>query len=173
LRLAWWKGNEKLKLQAVEVKVSPPRSGKPLPPAAMIEPAFDPGRGLVLEGTLSLPASPEARPTGLFLGQTNDAGVAILIRAGGATEIGPMRSNGSGFKVEQRVDREWDFGATARFRLLAKGSFLEFYLDDLLMHCYSLPGKSNGRIALLAADDPATAATLKAWHPGGGEPQTP
>ncbi len=39
------------------------------------------------------------------------SGTAILVRAGGITEIGPMRADGSGFKAGRRVDREWKFGS--------------------------------------------------------------
>jgi hypothetical protein len=105
--------------------------------------------GVVLEGTLKLPASKEAKPVGLFLAQRDDSGTAILVRAGGVTEFGPMRADGTGFKSEQRVDREWKFGAEARFRLLLKGSPIEFYLDALLMQCFSLPQVATGKFGLI------------------------
>jgi hypothetical protein len=111
-----------------------------------------------------LPVSPESRPVGLFLAHADDAGTAILVRAGGVTELGPMRADGSGFKAEHRIDREWKFGPTARFRLLLKGSLIEFYLDDLLMQCYSLPQQATGRIGVLRAGDPAAVSGLQGWY---------
>ena len=72
--------------------------------------------------------------------------MAILVASTGATEIGPMRADGTGFQCEKRVDRQWSFGPHARFRLLLKHSFLEFYLDDLLIECFSLPEPATGRI---------------------------
>ena len=164
LRLGWWKGNEKLKEEAVAVKPPALRPGE-LPTVAMIEPEFDPRRGLILEGTLKLPASKESPPVGLFLAQGNDSGTAILVHAGGIAELGPMRADGTGFKAEDRIDRERPFGPTARFRLLLKGSLIEFYLEDLLIDCYSLPQGASGRIGILPAGDPAALTALKVWCP--------
>jgi hypothetical protein len=165
LRLGWWPGNEKLKDEAIEVSLPALHPGAP-PKGAMSETAFDASSGLVLEGTLKLPAPGEIKPVGLFLAQDNDTGSAILVHAGSVTEFGPMRADGTGFKAEQRVDREWAFGATLRFRLLLKGSLIEFYLDDLLMQCYSLPQEATGRIGFLEAGDPNAITDLKAWRPG-------
>jgi hypothetical protein len=169
LRLGWWLGNEKLKRQSIAMKSPPLRSGE-LPTLALLESEFDARQGLILEGAFKLPASKESPPVGLFLAQGKDSGTGILVQAGGITEFGPMRADGTGFKVEQRVDREWQFGATARFRLLLKGSLIEFYLDDLLMQCYSLPQKATGRIGLLCAGDPNAVTALKAWRPGELQP---
>ena len=163
LRLAWWKGNEKMKGRAVAVKPPASRVGE-LPAVDMVETPFDASRGVILEGTLKLPASQAAKPVGLYLAQTNDSGTAILIHAGGVTEFGPMCADGTGFKGEHRVDREWKFGATARFRLLLKGSLVEFYVDDLLMQCYSLPQKAAGRVGLIQAGDANAVTSLKAWQ---------
>ena len=162
LRLGWWKGNQKLKHQAVKVE-SPELSGE-IPRVATLEPGFDTRRGLVLEGTLKLPASRESLPLGLFLAQGSDSGTAILVHAGGNTELGFMRSDGTGFKAEQRVDREWEFGASTQFRLLLKGSLLEFYLNDLLMQCYSLPGLATGKIGLIQSGQAGGIGDLKAWE---------
>jgi hypothetical protein len=71
-----------------------------------------------------------------------------------------MLADGSGFKVEKRVDREMTFGKPAAFRLLLKHSLLEFYLDDVLIECFSLPGNATGRIGFIG-----TATDLKAWQP--------
>ena len=103
-----------------------------------------------MEGIITLPASRDARPVGFYLAQNNDAGTAILVHAGGITEVGPMRADGTGFKAEQRVDREWNYGARAHFRLLLQDSLIEFYLDDLLMQCYSLPQQATGKVGILS-----------------------
>ena len=129
--------------------------------------------GLILEGTLKLPTTGAATPVGLFLAQGKESGTAILVHAGGVTEFGPMRPDGAGFKAEHRVDREWKFGETARFRLLLKGSLTEFYLDDLLMQCYSLPQEATGQIGLLEARDPDALSGLQAWRPENPNPGRP
>lgn len=162
LRLGWWPGNNKLKHQAVDVKRPSPRSGE-APAVAMLESEFNTRQGLLLEGTTKLPASKEAQPVGLFLAQSDGSGTTILIHATGITELGPMRVDGTGFKVEDRVDREWTFGQSARFRLLLKGSLIEFYLDDLLMQCYSLPAEATGRIGLIQGGRDEAIGKLNAW----------
>ena len=60
--------------------------------------------------------------------------------------------------------REWAFGRTARFRLLLKGSLVEFYLDDLLMQCYSLPQMATGRIGLIQGGHNGAIDDLRAWQ---------
>ena len=57
------------------------------------------------------------------------------------------------------VDREMDFGTDPTFRLLLKKSVLEFYLNDILIECYSMPAKATGRIGLLG-----DVRELKAWN---------
>jgi hypothetical protein len=131
----------------------------------MLAGSFDTSAGLILEGTLKLPPAKDSQPVGLFISQGQDAAAAVLVRAGGVTEFGPIRPDGTGFQAEQRVDREWGFGATARFRLLLKGSLLEFYLDDLLMQCFSMVHAADGRIGLLSGGDASAFASLKAWRP--------
>jgi len=57
-----------------------------------------------------------------------------------------------------------DFGPKPAFRLLLKHSLLEFYLNDILIECYSLPGKTSGRIGLISGDQPAAVELHKAWQ---------
>ena len=66
--------------------------------------------------------------------------------------MGPIQPDGTGFQAEEKADREMTFGRPARFRLLVKHSLIEFYLDDVLMECYSLPQDANGRIGLIGGD---------------------
>ena len=63
---------------------------------------------------------------------------------------------------EKRVDREMTFRSPAVFRLLVKGSLMEFYLDDILIESFALPANATGRIGLINAVD--TMGTLKAWN---------
>jgi hypothetical protein len=164
LRLGWWQGNEKMKHLAVEARI-PSLRHETVSAVTRLDSIFDTSAGLILEGILKLPASADSPPVGVFLPQRDEAGTAILVRAGGMTEFGPIRPDGTGFKAEQRVDREWKFGATARFRLLLKGSLIEFYLDDLLLQCYSLPQAASGKIGLLSGGSAEAFANLKAWRP--------
>ena len=148
LRLGWWKGNDTLKDDAAEVKV-PKVKGSAESPIAMLVAELGVEDGVILEGTLALPEDEAAEPVGLYVEHAAGQGSAVLVRAGGVSELGPMRGDGSGFKCEKRVDREMDFGKQPSFRLLLKHSLLEFYLNDVLIECYSLPGQATGRVGLV------------------------
>ena len=153
LRLAWWPGSEKMKHRPIAI--GPPAPGQRI---ALLPNTFDIRAGMILEGTLTVPAKGARRP-GLYVACAADSGVALLVGAAGVAEIGAMRADGSGFKAESRVDREMSFGQPARFRLLLKGSLIELYLDDVLIDCYSLPSDGTGRIGLIGG-----AAVRNAWE---------
>ena len=57
-----------------------------------------------------------------------------------------------------------EFGKPARFRLLVKYALIEFYLDDILIECYSLPGRATGRIGLIRSSSGESIGDLKAWY---------
>ena len=156
LRLAWWGGNEKAKHRPVAIE--PPAAGAARGRIAMLANRFDSRGGIILEGTLPLPAKGARRP-GLYVACGADSGAAVLVGAGGVTEIGPMRADGSGFKAESRIDREMPFGQPARFRLLLRDSLIEFYLDDVLIDCHSLPADATGRVGLIGG-----ATARNAWE---------
>lgn len=163
LRLAWWEGNERLKREPIALE-RPGADANRTAPIAMLANRFDVREGLVVEGILRLPNTSDTRPRGLFIEHAQQAGTAILLRTGGLSEIGPMRGDASGFHCDERTDRAARFGATARFRLLLKQSLLEFYFDDHLMHCHSLPREATGRLGLIHGADIDLITDLKAWR---------
>ena len=59
LRLGWWKGNEKLKHERIDVKLPESDAGKG--PIVMLGGKVDTKKGAVLEGTLALPKRKGAR----------------------------------------------------------------------------------------------------------------
>jgi hypothetical protein len=144
LRLGWWKGNEKMKRERVDVKLSDQNTDKSI---VMLENIFDTDKGLIMEGTLII--SEDKIPKGLYIECVGNQGSAILVGANGVTDFGTIQADGSGFASEKHVDREMIFGKSAKFRLLLKHSLLEFYLDNILIECFSLPAKSTGRIGLI------------------------
>jgi len=158
LRLGWWKGNEKLKDGATVVELPRP-AAKADSPIAICDKMLDADAGALLEGRLTLPAATDAKPVGLYISCGKDQGSAILVYAGGRSELGVMKADGTGFRAEKRVDRQMDFGRTPAFRLLLKHSLLEFYLNDILIECYSLPTSADGRIGLIG-----DISDLKAWE---------
>ena len=163
LRLTWWKGNDRLKDDAAEVTL-PNANESAESPIAMLAAELNVEDGVILEGTLALPASEAAKPVGLYVEHAAGQGGAILVRAGGVSELGPMRGDGAGFKCEKRVDREMDFGKQPLFRLLLKHSLLEFYLNDVLIECYSLPGRATGRVGLVLNGRRGAVRISKAWQ---------
>ena len=64
--------------------------------------------------------------------------------------------------VEKRVDREMKFTNPARFRLLLKGSLMEFYLDDILIESFALPAEASGRIGVINSADTVSYTHLRA-----------
>jgi len=148
LRLGWWKGNERLKHKPIAVQ-PPPKGKRTRSPIAMLPNVFDVDKGIILEGTLALPPSQDADRNGLYVECSSDGGVGILLAFNGAAELGTIQADGTSFKAIKGVDREMEFGKPARFRLLLKYSLIEFYLDDILIECFSLSAKSTGRIGAI------------------------
>jgi len=159
LRLGWWNGYEKLKHKRIDVKLPDQKSEDPI---VMLKNTFDTDQGLILEGTLAIPVEINSPSNGLYIEFGDNQGSAILVGFRGVTELGTMQADGSGFNSEKQVDREMSFGKTADFRLLLKHSLLEFYLDDILMECFSLPAKATGRIGLIQGGQNAI-SDLQAW----------
>ena len=158
LRFGWWKGNEKMKHRPIAVE-------KPLDSnaaVALLGNTFDTKQGLIIEGVLPLPKTKDSPRSGVYVECTNHFGAGLLIDSSGVAELGLMNADGTGFKMEKRVDREMTFDSPAAFRLLVRGSLMEFYLDDILIESFALPANASGRIGLINAED--AIGTLKAWN---------
>jgi hypothetical protein len=84
-----------------------------------------------------------------------------------------MRADGTGFACEKQIDRQWSFGSQSRFRLLLmpKQSLMEFYLDDLLIECFSLPEPATGRIGVIESEVECV-TDWKAWYSVGFSSRT-
>jgi hypothetical protein len=154
LRLGWWSGNEEMKHEEIDVKslVSDVDTS-----IVMLENTFAVDRGMILEGEMTL-------PNGLYIECEQDQGAAIMIDADGPAELGQINRDGSGFQSEKQVDREMSFGEPARFRLLLENSLLEFYLDDILIECFSLPARTTGRIGVIRSGNSYDLGQLQAWQ---------
>ena len=161
LRLGWWKGNEKMKHQRIEVK--PPTPANPMPAVALIENVFDVHAGVIVEGKLLLPAAGN-QPRGLYIECDKGQGAAVLLDCDGIAWFGTIQADGSDFKAEKTVNREMPVGSPATFRLLLKGSLMELYLNDILIECYSLPSKASGRIGQITGGEATALSDLAAWR---------
>ena len=87
----------------------------------------------------------------------------MLINDQGIAEIGAQDADGTNFQVDFTVQREVVFEPMLAFRLLLKGSLLEFYLDDILIECYSLPSPTTGKIGFINGGENAAFNELTAW----------
>jgi hypothetical protein len=163
LRLGWWKGNEKMKHDRIKVE-KPNDMSKPI---AMLGNSFDVRGGTVLEGDLRLPNNKDRPRGGLYIECVKNQGAAVLVDHAGVAELGSMPADGTVLTVKdgkrnlKRVDREMTFTNPSRFRLLLRGSLMEFYLEDILIESFALPAEASGRIGLINSTD--TFETLKAW----------
>jgi len=140
LYLTWWNGNNKLKHSQLNL---PNEDEQPL--------QFNVDTGIVLEGTIRLPGS-------LFISTGAGAGTRVSIGKDGVTEIGPGRQDRASFECAESIDREVSFGDCPHFRLLLNHTMLEFYLDDLLIQCYTMEATADGVISC------QNASNLKLWQ---------
>ena len=161
LRLCWWKGNEKMKHQRIEVK--PPAPANPIPAIALIENVLDVRAGVIVEGKLHLPAA-KTPCQGLYIACEKGRGAAVLLDGDGIAQFGTIQADGSDFKVEKTVNREMPFASPATFRILLKGSLMEFYLNDILIECYSLPSNATGRVGQITGGGATALSDLAAWR---------
>jgi len=146
LRLGWWNGNEKMKHEPIDIKLPDQNMGSSI---VMLENVFDTEQGVVIEGTMAISEDKNKPPKGFYIECVENQGSAILIGANDLADLGSMQADGSEFTSEKQVDREMTFGKPASFRLILKHSLLEFYLDDILIECFSLPANANGKIGLI------------------------
>jgi len=105
----------------------------------------------MVEGTIELPAPELPESLGLFIRSLAGGAVAILLGNDGVTRMGPLGDDGEGFVCEETVDPQIAFPRHAPFRLLLKHSLVGFHLADILIHCYSVPSRADGRIGVLGS----------------------
>lgn len=146
-RLGWCDGNDVLKDQSVEISQPPEVEGST---PRMIEQTLDAANGFVMEGRLRVPSDGD-ESAGLYIETGKGRGTGILVGPGAVTDLGPMQADGGAFQPESRIDRQYPFGHTPPLRLIVKRDLLEFYLEDILIQCYSLPTAATGRVGLIGS----------------------
>ena len=117
----------------------------------MAEESVDTAGGVVIEGSVTLPAAgqPASDWPGLYIEYAPGLGSYIQVGPAGVTHFGLMAESENQSQREDVMARAWPFRDTVTFRTLLKESVLEFYLDDLLIQSYSLPAEATGRIGIL------------------------
>jgi hypothetical protein len=125
---------------------------------------LDLSEGLILEGRLDLPAHTFAPRRGLYLEHQTQRGLAVLFDPQGRTECVLVGEKGEDAAVETRVDRQYPFPTSCRWRLVVQSALVEIYLEDLLVECFSLPAPATGRVGLIEGDAPGSVQTTGAWQ---------
>ena len=188
LRLGYWPGNDAVKGQAIEIDLASHTRVYPPEPSVdwtvtpnrleadeshggglvILDQHFDLERGVVLEGTLGIYEPPRRwSGIGVFVEETlhRNQGTGILLETRGRTEIGTLRRGyAENFQTDDIVETGIAPGKRCSFRLLLRRSLMEFYLDDLLIQCYSLPEQATGRLGLVFESGRAVFEDLKAWE---------
>ncbi|MHC4561550.1 MAG: glycoside hydrolase family protein [Planctomycetota bacterium] len=160
VRLAYWPANDALK--GDPIAVAAPSEAPAGQAAAMLDTSFDTEQGFILEGDLTLPTDGQ-QPRGLYIECAPGIGAAILASPDGSVQLGSANADGAGWELTFTEDRKVAFGQPAHFRLLLQHALLEFYLDDILIECFSLPDTATGRLGLIAAGDGSAVGNLAAW----------
>jgi len=188
LRLGFWAGNESLK--GIEQPIDLSQANRVYPtitpgawtttdrsieadePAAggatLLHETFDFEQGIILEGEIS--AFPSDRPwsgIGLFVehGGDSGSGTGILIQTRGRTEIGRMSKPSRGaFVPTHRFESRLKPGVRHDFRLMARKTMVELYLDEMMVLCHSLEVKPSGRLGLIHEGGRALFVNLRAWR---------
>lgn len=162
MRLAWWNGNEPLKLRRSKTALPVPNDTTET--IFLLETRVNSAAGFILEGTILLPPSIYSSPRGFYIEYGPDQGTAVLLDSQGRAEICEVNFAGTISKIELRVDREITCASTARCRLVLQNSLAEFYLDDFLIECFSLPCATTGRIGLIRGGDSLALSDLEIWQ---------
>ncbi len=188
LRLGYWSGNDVMKGSETRIDLTShtklyPRAdiGKWTVTAnrleadepahggiALLEPVFDIHQGIVLEGTVEIHKPPKRwSGAGIYieLEQTGEhrEGIVIMAQTRGRTEVMTLNDKGVVTPVF-RTEIGAEEGKKYQFRLLLRRTMTEFYLDDLLVQCYSLPGEPTGKIGIALESGRAVFENLRAWQ---------
>ena len=141
---------------------------------ALLAGEFDLDRGIIIEGAFTLSDPPKGwSGAGIYIEYDSERreGTGILVQTRGKTELGPFRAVGATkvlsyptFKPDDIIDQGIVPDRKCSFRLLARKTLVEFYLDDLLLQCHSLPKVPTGVIGLVVESGTAIFEDLKAWE---------
>ncbi|GAI23337.1 unnamed protein product, partial [marine sediment metagenome] len=142
---------------------------------ALLEPIFDIRQGMVLEGTVEI-HQPAKRWSGagiyIELEQTGECreGMVIMAQTRGRTEAMTLKYRAAVLNDKDalipvfRTEIGAEQGKKHRFRFLLRRTMTEFYLDDLLVQCYTLPGEPTGRIGIALESGRIVFENLRGWQ---------
>jgi hypothetical protein len=97
-------------------------------------------------------------------------GAVVLLETRGCVEIGTLLAAFPEDPFLTRIERvdlkpfDVRAGNKRHFRLLLRNRFFEFYLDDVLVQCFTMSGTPTGRIGWVVESGQAIFSELKAWR---------
>jgi hypothetical protein len=165
LQLVWWKGNDALLGRQLPVLLgglegrgltSAPVSTDgqicaqaPAGGMVVLPSRYDLERGVSLDADLSLSATNGgAAGIGVFIeGQRAWSGTVLLADTDGQFSIGPF--NGYAYRTEDSKKTEINPKLVSHWRALIRGTFVELYVDDRLVQCFTLPALAVGRLGFV------------------------
>jgi len=174
LRMGWWKENDLLKGEPVElitrnITLDAGAGGRKV---VWLEPSFDVEPGAIIEGTIRASATGNGRAAGFGFSEHGGRVIEVRLGIGGPgereTHIGRYNVV-SGFNSEDVTGAGCatvtgiEDGKEHTFRLLLRHDVFELYVDDLLMQTYVYKPE-GGKVGLLANDASVTFANLEAWR---------
>ena len=142
----------------------------------LLKNSFDIQRGFILEGTMKIGSINKCcGGIGIFIEEEREKlrGTAIIAQTGGITEIGSLKVSFahdqpylalSSFSPDDVIDTGIIADKDNKFRLLLRRTMLEFYINDLLIQCYSLPEIPTGRIGIVFESGKVCFKDFKAWE---------
>ncbi|MEJ7678177.1 MAG: hypothetical protein WKG06_10015 [Segetibacter sp.] len=110
--------------------------------------SLDVTNGVIIEG--DFPSLKGNEKSTLYIQCENNHGTAIFLKSNGQVEFGEPVENSKEFIINDTINREMKFSAQPHFKLFLKQSLIEFYIDDVLIQCYTLPAKSTGKIGIVS-----------------------
>jgi hypothetical protein len=190
LRLHYWHGNDVLKGQSISIDLGmleviqvDALSGADWNLAhsrceivqeyagglALFSNQFDVNKGIIIEGTLRVDKTDSGwSGIGLYIErESTRSGTAVLAQTRSRTEIGHFvisEHGGVYYVADDLIDQGITAGQFTRFRFLMRRTMIEFYLDDELIRCYSLPTPASGRLGLIFESGHAIFENIAAWE---------
>jgi len=134
LYLCWWPGNDRLKSRPLALSYD----------TAGLR--FDPGHGLLFEGTADSSGH-------LIIGHEGSNTTDIRIGEDSVVEIGLGIAAGDECRCLERVDRQISFGKRKRLLLLLRHTMMELYINDILIQCYTMEKPVNGWLTFAQIED--------------------
>lgn len=178
LSYAWWPGNDALKGPELapglehargrglseRPRVQPSGGAFDAPAGGLLEipVAVDLERGVVLEATLATDPHAPLCGAGLLIEAAQTwSGTVALADSQGVFSIGDY--NGYAFRALDSKQLPGS-GSAQRWRVLIRGTLVEYYIDDAFVQAYTLPASPGGRLLFVAESAEVTVTDVRLWE---------